>query len=47
MTKLNIKYQIKTVALNQWVPALRGLFSNSPNLLNRDTYLRAKANKTI
>ncbi len=47
MTKLNIKYQITTIALSRWAPALRGLFSNSPNLINRDTYLIAKANKSI
>ena len=42
MTKLTIKYQIRAAAINRRARFLHGLFSNNPNLLKRDTYLRAK-----
>ena len=47
MTKLTIKYQIRDVAVNRRASFLRGLFSNNPNLLKRDTYPSAKLQKII
>lgn len=46
MTTRTTKYTGNT-ALRQWARAFRGLFCNSPNLLNIDTYPSAKVNKII
>lgn len=47
MTTGTIKYQTDLAAFGQREVAFRGLFYNSPNLLNRDTYPSAKVNKII